>query len=88
MSYTSKLNFCLSQSTSLGGSADNATKALPTRRLTDRLNFALAGYGLLAGGSVSAAEPANIVTTVIGKSTQLTMTITETTTITIAILGG
>jgi hypothetical protein len=88
MSYTSKLNLCLSQSTSLGGSVDSAAKALPTRRLTDRLNFALAGYGLLAGGSVSTAEPAIIVTAVIGKSTQLTMTVTETTTITTAILGG
>ncbi len=88
MSYISKLNLCLSQFTSLGGSDASAAKTLPTRRLTDRLNLALAGYGLLAGGSVSSAEPANIVTTVIGKSTQLTMTVTETTTITIAILGG
>jgi hypothetical protein len=75
----------LSPATSLGG-LDG--KPLPTLRLTNRLNFALAGYGLLAGGSVSGAEPANISTTVIGKSTQLIMTVTETTTITTAILGG
>ena len=87
MSYTSKLNLCLTQSTSLGGSADSAAKALPTRRLTDRLNFALAGYGLLAGGSVSVAEPANIVTTA-NVSGDVSGTVAETATITYTILGG
>ena len=87
MSYTSKLNLCLSQSTSLGGSADSAAKALPTRRLTDRLNFALAGYGLLAGGSVSAPEPANIVTEH-SSSTVITTTIARNASISYIIRGG
>lgn len=88
MSYTSKLNLCLSQSTSLGGSANSAAKALPTRRLTDRLNFALAGYGLLAGGSVSVAGPGVITTSTIGKSTQLIMSAVKSTSITIELAGG
>jgi hypothetical protein len=87
MSYTSKLNLCLSQSTSLGGSDTSAAKALPTRRLTDRINFALAGYGLLAGGSVSAAEPANIVTEH-SSSTVITTTIAKNASISYIIRGG
>jgi len=87
MSYTSKLNLCLSSSTNLGGSADSAAKALPTRRLTDRLNFALAGYGLLAGGSVSAAEPANIETEH-SSSTAITTTIAKNASISYTIRGG
>jgi hypothetical protein len=88
MSYTSKLNLCLSPATSLGGSDVSAAKALPTRRLTDRLNFALAGYGLLAGGSGSAPEPGVITTSTIGKSTQLIMSVSKSTSITMEILGG
>jgi hypothetical protein len=88
MSYTSKLNLCLSPATSLGGSDASAAKALPTRRLTDRLNFALAGYGLLAGGSVSAAGPGVITTSTIGKSTQLIMSAVKSTSITIELAGG
>jgi hypothetical protein len=87
MSYTSKLNLCLTPSTSLGGSDTSAAKALPTRRLTDRLNFALAGYGLLAGGSVSAAEPANIATEH-SSSTVITTTIEKNASISYIIRGG
>jgi hypothetical protein len=87
MSYTSKLNLCLSPATSLGGSDASATKGLPTRRLTNRLNFALAGYGLLAGGSGSAPEPAIIATTV-STSGDVVGTVTETTNITYTIQGG
>jgi hypothetical protein len=87
MSYQSKLNLCLSPSTSLGGSDASAAKALPTRRLIDRLNFALAGYGLLAGGSVSAAEPANIVTEH-SSSTVITTTIAKNASISYIIRGG
>ena len=87
MSYTSKLNLCLSPSTSLGGSDASAAKALPTLRLTNRLNFALAGYGLLAGGSGSAAQPAVIATSVSG-SGDITTTVVEAATITYTILGG
>jgi hypothetical protein len=88
MSYTSKLNLCLSPANSLGGSDASAAKALPTLRLTNRLNFALAGYGLLAGGSGSAPEPGVIATTTIGKSTQLIMSVSKSTSITMEILGG
>ena len=88
MSYQSKLNLCLSPSTSLGGSDASAAKALPTRRLTNRLNFALAGYGLLAGGSGSAPEPGVITTSTIGKSTQLIFSASKSTTITMELLGG
>jgi len=88
MSYTSKLNLVLSPSTSLGGSDASAVKALPTRRFTDRLNFALAGYGLLAGGSGSVPQPGVIATTTIGKSTQLIMSVSKSTSITMEILGG
>lgn len=84
MSYQSKLNLCLSPATSLGGSDG---KPLPTLRLTNRLNFALAGYGLLAGGSVSAAQPATIATLVSG-SGDITTTVSEAATITYTILGG
>lgn len=87
MSYTSKVNLCLSPSTSLGGSDSSAAKALPTRRLTNRLNFALAGYGLLAGGSGSAAQPAVIATTA-NVSGDVAGTVTKTATITYTILGG
>ena len=87
MSYTSKLNLCVSPATSLGGSDASAAKSLPTLRLTNRLNFALAGYGLLAGGSVSAAEPAIIVTTA-NVSGDVSGTVAETATITYTILGG
>jgi len=87
MSYQSKLNLCLSTSTSLGGSDASAAKAMPTRRLTDRLNFALAGYGLLAGGSVSAAQPANIATEH-SSSAGLTTTIKKSASITYIIRGG
>ncbi len=87
MSYQSKLNLCLSPSTSLGGSDVSAAKALPTLRLTNRLNFALAGYGLLAGGSGSAAQPA-VITTEHNSSAGLTTTVQKTATITYAIFGG
>jgi hypothetical protein len=88
MSYQSKLNLCLLPSTSLGGSDDGAVKALPTLRLTNRLNFALAGYGLLAGGSGSAPEPGVITTSTIGKSTQLIMSASKSTSITMELFGG
>lgn len=87
MSYQSYLNLCLSPATSLGGSDASATKGLPTKRLTNRLNFALAGYGLLAGGSGSAPEPAIIATTV-STSGDVVGTVTETTSITYTIQGG
>lgn len=87
MSYQSYLNLCLSPATSLGGSDVNATKGLPTKRLTSRLNFALAGYGLLAGGSGSAPEPGIIATTV-STSGDVVGTVTETTNITYTIQGG
>lgn len=87
MSYQSYLNLGLSPDTSLGGSDASAAKALPTRRLTNRLNFALAGYGLLAGGSGSAPEPAIIATTV-STSGDVVGTVTETTNITYTIQGG
>ena len=87
MSYTSKLNLCLTPSTSLGGSDASAGKALPTRRFTDRLNFALAGYGLLAGGSGSAPEP-GVIATSASKSTLATLTVAKSTSITFEILGG
>jgi len=85
MSYQSKLALCLSPATSLGGSDG---KPLPTLRLTNRLNFALAGYGLLAGGSGSAPEPGVITTSTIGKSTQLIFSASKSTTITMELLGG
>lgn len=87
MAYLDSLNLCLTPATSLGGSDASATKALPTRRLTNRLNFALAGYGLLAGGSGSAPEPATIATTV-STSGDVVGTVTETTSITYTIQGG
>jgi len=87
MSYSSKLNLCLSPSTSLGGSDASAAKAMPTRRLTDRLNFALAGYGLLAGGSVSVPEPA-LIATEHSSSTVIETTIEKTTSISYTIRGG
>jgi hypothetical protein len=87
MSYQSKLNLCLSPGISLGGSDASAAKALPTMRLTNRLNFALAGYGLLAGGSVSAAQPAIIATTS-NVSGDVAGTVTKRATITYTILGG
>lgn len=87
MSYLGKLNLCLSTSTSLGGSDSSAAKALPTRRLTNRLNFALAGYGLLAGGSGSAPQP-GVIATSASKSTVATLTVAKSTSITFEILGG
>jgi hypothetical protein len=87
MSYQSYLNLCLSPATNLAGSDASATKALPTRRLTNRLNFALAGYGLLAGGSGSAPEPATISTSA-ASSTAITTTTQKTATITYTIRGG
>ena len=87
MSYTSKVNLCLSPATSLAGSDASAAKALPTLRLTNRLNFALAGYGLLAGGSGSTAQPAIIATTA-NVSGDVAGTVTKTATITYTILGG
>jgi len=87
MSYQSKLNLCLSSGTSLGGSDASAAKALPTLRLTNRLNFALAGYGLLAGGSVSAAQPA-VIATEHSSSTVIETTIEKTTSISYTIRGG
>ena len=87
MSYTSKLNLCLSPSSSLGGSDASAVKGLPTLRLTNRLNFALAGYGLLAGGSISAAQPA-IIATEHSSSAGLTATIKKTASISYIIRGG
>lgn len=87
MSYLGKLNLCLSPATGLGGSDASATKALPTRRLTDRVNFALAGYGLLAGGSGSAPEP-GVIATSVTKSTSITYSTTKSTSITFEILGG
>jgi len=87
MSYTSKLNLCLSPGTSLGGSDASAVKALPTLRLTNRLNFALAGYGLLAGGSVSAAQPA-VISTEHSSSAGLTVTVKKTASISYTIRGG
>jgi hypothetical protein len=88
VSYQSYLNLCLSPATSLGGSDASAGKSLPTRRLTDRLNFALAGYGLLAGGSGSAPEPGVITTSTIGKSTQLILSASKSTSITMELFGG
>ena len=87
MAYLDSLNLCLSPATSLGGSDASASKALPTRRLTNRLNFALAGYGLLAGGSGSAPEPATISTSA-ASSTAITTTKQKTATITYTIQGG
>lgn len=87
MAYQDSLNLCLSPVTSLGGSDASASKALPTRRLTNRLNFALAGYGLLAGGSGSAPEPATISTSA-ASSTAITTTTQKTATITYTIQGG
>ncbi len=87
MAYLDSLNLCLSPSTSLGGSDASATTGLPTRRLTNRLNFALAGYGLLAGGSGSAPEPATISTSA-ASSTAITTTTQKTATITYTIQGG
>lgn len=87
MSYQSYLSLCLSPAISLGGLEASASKALPTRRLTSRLNFALAGYGLLAGGSGSAPEPATISTSA-ASSTAITTTTQKTATITYIIQGG
>jgi len=87
VSYQGKLNLCLSPSTSLGGSDASAGKALPTLRLTNRLNFALAGYGLLAGGSGSAAQPA-VITTEHNSSAGLETTVQKTASITYTIQGG
>ncbi len=87
MSYQSYLNLCLSPSTSLGGSDASASKGLPTKRLTSRLNFALAGYGSLAGGSGSAAQPA-VITTEHNSSAGLETTVQKTASITYAIFGG
>ena len=87
MSYQSYSNLCLSPATSLGGSDASAAKTLPTRRLTDRLNFALAGYGLLSGGSGSAPEPATISTSASG-SASITTSTQKTATITYSIQGG
>ncbi len=87
MAYQDSLNLCLSPTTSLGGSDASATKGLPTKRLTSRLNFALAGYGLLAGGSGSAPEPATISTSA-ASSTAITTTTQKTATITYTIQGG
>ena len=87
MAYQDSLNLCLSPSTSLGGSDASATKGLPTRRLTNRLNFALAGYGLLAGGSGSAPEP-GVISTSASKSTTATLSVAKSTSITFEILGG
>ena len=87
MSYQSYLNLCLSPATSLGGSDASATKGLPTRRLTSRLNFALAGYGLVAGGSGSAPEPGTIATSA-SKSTTVTLAASKSTTITMELIGG
>lgn len=87
MGYQSYLNLCLSPVTSLGGSDSGMAKGLPTYRLTNRLNFALAGYGLLAGGSGSAPEPAIIGTTV-STSGDVAGTVTKTANITYTILGG
>lgn len=87
MAYQDSLNLCLSPVTSLGGSDGSMAKGLPTRRLTSRLNFALAGYGLLAGGSGSAPEPAIIATTV-STSGDVAGTVTKTASITYTIQGG
>lgn len=87
MAYLDSLNLCLSPSTSLGGSDASATKGLPTRRLTSRLNFALAGYGLLAGGNGSAPEPGTI-STGASKSTTVTLAASKSTTITMELIGG
>lgn len=87
MAYLDSLNLCLSPATSLGGSDATASKALPTRRLTNRLNFALAGYGLLAGGSGSAPEP-GVISTSASKSTTATLSVAKSTSITFEILGG
>ena len=87
MAYQDSLNLCLSPATSLGGSDGSMAKGLPTRRLTNRLNFALAGYGLLAGGSGSAPEPGKI-TTSASKSTNITMATSKSTSITMEIFGG
>ena len=87
MAYFDSLNLCLSPATSLGGSDASASKGLPTRRLTNRLNFALAGYGLLAGGSGSAPEPATISISA-ASSTAITTTTQKTATITYIIQGG
>lgn len=87
MAYLDSLNLCLSPFTSLGGSDASMAKALPTRRLTSRLNFALAGYGLLAGGSGSAPEP-GIIATSASKSTTVTLAASKSTTITMELIGG
>lgn len=87
MAYRDNLNLCLSPATSLGGSDASANKGLPTRRLTSRLNFALAGYGLLAGGSGSAPEPGTIATSA-NKSTTVTLAASKSTTITMELIGG
>lgn len=87
MSYQSYLNLCLSPATSLGGADASASNALPTRRLTNRLNFALAGYGLLAGGNGSAPEPGTIATSA-SKSTTVTLAASKSTNITMELIGG
>jgi hypothetical protein len=87
MAYLDSLNLCLSPATGLGGSDASATKGLPTKRLTSRLNFALAGYGLLAGGVSSNPEP-GVISTTKSKSTNITSSVAKSTTVTMELFGG